>query len=209
MLSDVLGKKLGMSQLFDAEGRAIPVTVVNVGTWYVTQVKTPEKDGYCSLQIGLPRKRYQGSTFSPEWLKKKQDYFLHVKEVKNVDPKHTFVLGQKITLDDIALQEGAVVAVTGQSRGLGFQGVVRRWGFAGGPKAHGSKFHRRPGSSGCLRRQGEIIKGKRFPGQMGAAQVTVEGLRVVKIDKAVGCLFIKGALPGKSDSLVLVKKQGV
>jgi large subunit ribosomal protein L3 len=209
MLNGIPGKKLGMSQLFDTEGKAIPVTVVDVGTWYVTQVKTSEKDGYCSLQVGLPRKRYQKISFSPEWLKKKGDFFLYVKEIKQVDSKHSFAVGQKITLDDVTLQEGAVVAVTGQSRGLGFQGVVRRWGFAGGPKAHGSKFHRRPGTSGCLRTQGEIIKGKKFPGHMGAVQVTVEGLNVVKIDKGAGCLFIKGALPGKKDSLVIVNKQGI
>ncbi len=209
MLSGVLGKKLGMSQLFDAKGNVVPVTVVDVGTWYVTQVKTEEKDGYCALQVSLPRKRYQGASFSPEWLKKKSDYFLHIKEVKPVDQAHAFVVGQKITIDDIELQEGEIVAVTGQSTGLGFQGVVKRYGFAGGPKTHGSTFHRKPGSSGCLRTQGEIIKGKRFPGHTGAEQVTIDGLRVVKIDKNVGCLFIKGALPGKKDSLVIVRKQGI
>lgn len=209
MLSGVLGKKLGMAQLFNAEGNVIPVTVVDVGTWYVTQVKTQEKDGYSALQVGLPRKRYQGKSFSPEWLKKKSDHFLHLREVKSVDQNHAFVLGQKITLDDIALQEGETVIVTGTSRGLGFQGVVRRWGFSGGPKTHGSKLHRKPGSSGFLRRQGEVMKGKKFPGHQGAAQVTVEGLNVVKIDKETGCVFIKGALPGKKDSLIIIRKQGI
>ncbi|MFA6527749.1 MAG: 50S ribosomal protein L3, partial [Candidatus Babeliales bacterium] len=159
MLSGVLGKKLGMAQLFNAEGKVIPVTVVDVGTWYVTQVKTPEKDGYSAVQVSMPRKRYQETSFSPEWLKKKSDYFLHIKEVSLADQNHTLVVGQRITLDDIALQEGEIVAVTGTSRGLGFQGVVKRWGFAGGPKTHGSKFHRIPGSSGVLRRQGEVMKG--------------------------------------------------
>jgi large subunit ribosomal protein L3 len=209
MLGGILGKKLGMSQIFDADGRVVPVTIIDIGTWYVTQVKTEEKDGYCSLQVGLPRKRYQGIVFSDEWLKHKSDFFLHIKEISSIKPGHSFVVGQKITLGDVTLQEGEIVVVTGQSRGLGFQGVVRRWGFAGGPAAHGSKFHRRPGSSGCLRTQGEIIKGKRFPGHMGAARVTVEGLSVAKIDNNLGCLFIKGALPGKKNSLVMVKKQGI
>ncbi len=209
MLSGVLGKKLGMTQLFNAEGKVVPVTVVDVGTWYVTQVKTPERDGYSALQVGLPRKRYQGVTFSPEWLKKKSVYFLHIKEVKQIDLKHSFTVGQKVTLDDVVLQEGEVVSVTGTSRGFGFQGVVRRWGFGGGPKTHGSKFHRIPGSSGFLRTQGEVMKGKKFPGHMGAAQVTVEGLDIVKIDKETGCMFIKGALPGKKDSLVIIRKLGV
>lgn len=209
MLSGVLGKKLGMAQIFSPDGKVIPVTVVDVGTWYVTQIKTPEKDGYSAIQIGLPRKRYQGSSFSPEWLKKKSDFFLHIKEVKSVDQSHAFELGQQITLENVALQEGEYVAVTGTSTGIGFQGGVKRWGFAGGPKTHGSNLHRRPGSSGFLRRQGEIMKGKKFPGHCGHDQVTVSGLNVAKIDKNVGCLFIKGALPGKKDSLVIIRKQGV
>lgn len=209
MLSGVLGKKLGMAQIFSPDGKVIPVTVVDVGTWYVTQIKTPEKDGYSAIQIGLPRKRYQGSAFSPEWLKKKSDFFLHIKEVKSVDQSHAFELGQQITLENVALQEGEYVAVTGTSTGIGFQGGVKRWGFAGGPKTHGSKLHRRPGSSGFLRRQGEIMKGKKFPGHCGHDQVTVSGLNVAKIDKNAGCLFIKGALPGKKDSLVIIRKQGV
>ncbi|KKQ49120.1 MAG: 50S ribosomal protein L3 [candidate division TM6 bacterium GW2011_GWF2_38_10] len=209
MLSGVLGKKLGMAQIFSPDGKVIPVTVVDVGTWYVTQIKTPEKDGYSAIQIGLPRKRYQGSAFSPEWLKKKSDFFLHIKEVKSVDQSHAFELGQQITLENVALQEGEYVAVTGTSTGIGFQGSVKRWGFAGGPKTHGSKLHRRPGSSGFLRRQGEIMKGKKFPGHCGHDQVTVSGLNVAKIDKNAGCLFIKGALPGKKDSLVIIRKQGV
>lgn len=208
MLGSVLGKKVGMTQVFDKDGKVIPVTVVDVGTWFITQVKLAEKDGCCSLQLGLPRKRYDAASFSTDWLKKKKDYFLHVKEVKPVDAQHSFAIGQKITVNDITLQEGEVVSVTGKSRGLGFQGVVRRWGFSGGPKAHGSKFHRRPGTSGCLRSQGEIIKGKKFPGHQGAAQVTVEGLKVIKVDKEKGCLFIKGAIPGKTDTLVIIRKQG-
>lgn len=209
MLSGVLGKKLGMTQVFNAEGKVVPVTVVDVGTWYVTQVKTPEKDGYSALQVGLPRKRYQNKSFSPEWLKKKSDYFLHIKEVSAAEQTHTFAVGQKITLDDVALQEGESVAVTGVSRGIGFQGVVKRWGFSGGPKTHGSKLHRKPGSSGFLRRQGEIMKGKKFPGHKGAETVTVKGLDIVKIDKETGCVFIKGALPGSKESLVVIRKQGI
>jgi len=208
MLSGFLGKKIGMTQIFDAEGNVIPVTVVDVNNWIVTQIKTSDNDGYGALQIGLPRARYRNKPFQASWLEKKKNYFLHLREVKLNNANHTFVLGQQVNVDDAVLQEGEKIAVTGRTKGLGFQGVVKRWNFGGGPKAHGSKFHRKPGSSGHLRRQGEIIKGKKFPGHYGDEQVTVRGLKLVRIDKENGCLFIKGAVPGKKDSLIVIKKQG-
>lgn len=208
MLNGVLGKKIGMTQVFNAQGVVVPVTVVDVSNLFVTQVKTPEKDGYTSLQLGLLRKRYHGKPFSDIWLKAKKNYFAHIKEVPVQEAAKDCVLGQAVTIDLLSLEEGQKVTVVGTSKGLGFQGVVKRWGFAGGPKSHGSKFHRRPGSSGNMRRQGEVLKGKRFPGHMGVDRVTVEGLTVVRIDKDNGCLFIKGAIPGKKDSLVLIKTQG-
>lgn len=209
MLNGVLGKKIGMTQVFDAQGTVVPVTVVDVSNQFVTQIKTPEKDGYTSLQVGLLRKRYQGKPFSEVWLKAKKNYFVHIKEIPVSDAAKDCALGQAVTFDLLSsLQEGNKVTVVGTSRGLGFQGVVKRWGFAGGPKSHGSKFHRKPGSSGNMRRQGEVLKGKKFPGHMGVDRVTVEGLKVIRIDKENSCLFIKGAIPGKKDSLVLIKTQG-
>lgn len=206
MLNKVLGTKIGMTQLFDKNGDVVPVTVVDVNHWFVTQIKTSEKDGYNSLQLGLLRERYRGQEFSPLWLKAKKDFFLHLKEV-NVAEKPSVELGQHVNISEMSsVKEGDIVAVVGTSKGRGFQGVVKRWGFAGGPAAHGSKFHRRPGTGGCLRTQGEVIKGKRFPGHLGAEQVTVEGLRVVRIDPEKGCIFIKGAIPGKKDALVAIKK---
>jgi large subunit ribosomal protein L3 len=207
MLNSVLGKKIGMTQVFDAKGNVVPVTVVDISNLFVTQIKTPEKDGYTAVQVGMLRKRYRGESFSPAWLEAKKDIFLHIREVQ-AEHISELTQGQALTIDNSSIQEGMKVVVTGTSKGLGFQGVVKRWGFAGGPKAHGSKFHRRPGSSGNMRRQGEVLKGKKFPGHMGTDQVSVKGLTVVRIDRENGCLFIKGALPGKKESLVLVKKQG-
>lgn len=207
MLSNVLGKKVGMTQVFDSKGVVVPVTVVDVGSWFVTQTKTVEKDGYSALQIACLRDRYVGEEFSPVWLEKKAEYFLHVKEI-SFPENDSFQLGQRLTIEDIALAEGDKVIATGISKGLGFQGVVKRWGFAGGPKSHGSKFHRRPGSSGHLRRQGEVIKGKKSAGHMGVERITIKGLKVVRVDKDNGCLFIKGALPGKKDTLITICKQG-
>ena len=205
MLNSVIGKKVGMTQLFDGNGNVIPVTVVDVNNLFITQIKSAAKEGYNALQVGLVRDAFKAQAFSPMWLKAKNDFFLRLKEVQ-LDNVSEFTLGQPLTLENIAFASNDTVAVTGISKGLGFQGVVKRWGFAGGPKSHGSTFHRKPGSSGHLRRQGEIIKGKRFPGHAGADQLTVRGLTVVRIDKETGYLFIKGAIPGKSGSLVFVRK---
>lgn len=208
MLKGILGTKIGMTQLFDKNGDVVPVSVIDVNNWVVTQIKSSAKDGYDSIQLGLMRKRYRTVPFSDEWLKMKKNHFLQVKEIKTNNVAD-FSLGQSIDLSKIDFKEGDVVAVTGTSKGLGFQGVVKRWGFAGGPAAHGSKFHRRPGTSGHLRRQGEIIKGKKFPGHAGAEQVTVKGLEIVRIDLTAGCVFVKGAIPGKKDSMVAINKLGI
>ena len=208
MLRSMLGTKVGMTQLFDQKGDAVSVSVIDLNNWVITQIKSSEKDGYSAVQLGLKRKRFRGLPFSAEWLKAKNDYFLQIKEVVLSDTKD-FTLGQSVGLDNVAFQEGDIVAVTGTSKGEGFQGVVKRWGFSGGPSSHGSKFHRIPGSSGHLRRQGEVIKGKRFPGHAGADRVTVKGLEIVRVDREAGCLFIKGAVPGKKDFLVAIKKQGI
>jgi large subunit ribosomal protein L3 len=206
MLKALLGKKIGMTQVFDQEGKVIPVTVIDMGNWVVTQIKTNAKDGYSSLQLGLLKKKFEGNSFSSEWLKTKKNYFASFHEVPVSDGE--FSVGQQISFDHVALSEGEFVAVSGKSRGLGFQGVVKRWGFRGGPATHGSKFHRRPGAMGHMRSQGEVIKGKRLPGNHGNVMVTIKGLRVVKLDKDSSCLFVKGAIPGKKDSVVMIKKQG-
>ena len=207
MLQRVIGKKIGMTQIFDKDGMVVPVTVIDVAHWVVTQIKTTEKDGYASLQLGLVKLKFRDESFSPEWLKSKNNYFSNVNEIRLAEVPVNFTVGQAITFDELAMQEGEYVDVTGKSKGLGFQGVVKRWGFAGGPKTHGSKFHRRPGASGNMRSGGEVLKGKKFPGHMGTEQVTVQGLKIVRLDKDAQCLFVKGAVPGKKDSLVFIKKQ--
>lgn len=209
MLNSIVGKKVGMTQLFGKDGQVIPVTVIDASNWIVTQIKTKEKEGYSALQLGLLRKKYRKKAFDINWLKNKKNYFLHVKEVVITDAaSDKLKIGQEIKLEDFDLKEDNTVKVMGRSRGLGFQGVVKRWGFAGGGASHGSKFHRAPGAIGSMRTQGEVIKGKRLPGHQGNASVTVEGLKLVRIDKSNGCLFLKGAVPGKKDSLVIVSKQG-
>jgi len=211
MLQSIIGTKVGMTQLFDEKGVVIPVTVVNVANWYVLQHKTVENEGYSALQLGLLKDRYVGKVFSHDWLKNKSQYFLHIKEIaiSHVALFAQFGIGQLIDFANGMMQPGTKVSVTARSRGLGFQGVVKRWGFAGGPGGHGSKFHRRPGSLGNMRRQGEVLKGKRLPGRAGFRNFTVRGLTMVAADAAAGCVFIKGALPGKTETLVHIKVQGV
>lgn len=208
MLNSVFGKKIGMTQVFDSVGNVVPVTVIGIDNLYVTQIKNKEKDGYVVLQLGLLKDKYHGKECSEDWLKNKQMYFSDIKEVAVDGDVSQFKLCQKINLGNVAFQEGQSVSVTGKSKGLGFQGVVKRWNFGGGPKSHGSAFHRRPGALGHMRTQGEVIKGKRLPGHMGDKKFTVEGLKLVKIDADKNCLLVKGSVPGKSKSLVFVRKQG-
>ena len=208
MLNALLGKKIGMTQVFDMNGNVVPVTVVDVAHWLVTQIKKADKNGYSAVQVGWLKERFRAQDFSLDWLKNKNNYFTHIKELTLENDSHDFALGQEITFDHTAWDLGQLVQVTGTSKGLGFQGVTKRWRFGRGPSTHGSKFHRRPGSIGHMRREGEVIKGKKLPGRFGNDQTTIKGLRLVQADKDKGCVFIKGALPGKKDSIVLIKKQG-
>jgi len=209
MLKRVLGKKVGMTQIFNAQGNAIPVTVIDVGNWFVTQVKTLEKDGYPALQLGLLKKKHYGKKFDSSWLKAKRNYFSILREVKiDVEDENKFSVAQPIKLTDSGLKEGCFVDVSGVSIGLGFQGVVKRWGFAGGPASHGSTFHRKPGSVGNLCSCGVVMKGKKMPGQCGNKKITTSGLNVERVDAQDGYLFVKGAVPGKKNSLVYVRMQG-
>lgn len=206
MVKSLLGTKIGMTQLFDDNRKVIPVTVIDMSGWLVTQIKTKENDGYSALQLGLPRKRYRDKPFAVGWLKDKKKYFVHVKEVL-VDEGHEFSPGKKINVKDFSLTTDDSVHVAGASRGLGFQGVVKRWGFAGGPSGHGSTFHRAPGSIGNICSQGKVFKGKKLPGQCGCRRVAVKNLKVAKIDEALNCLFVKGAVPGKRDTLLFIERK--
>jgi large subunit ribosomal protein L3 len=209
MINSIIGKKIGMTQIFENNGQVVPVTVIDTSNLVVTQIKTKEKDGYFALQLGLLRKRFREKPFDLNWIKHKKDYFLSFNEVAvKEDVANKVKIGQKLGLNDADLKENSIVKVTGRSRGLGFQGVVKRWNFGGGGAAHGSKFHRAPGAIGSMRTQGEVIKGKRLPGHHGFRNVTIKGLKVVRLDKDNGCLFVKGAVPGKKESVVVVSMQG-
>lgn len=202
MIKAILGQKLKMSQVFDKEGRPVAVTVVQAGPCYVTAVKTKEKDGYQAIQLGFgltkKMKKPEEGHLKKAGIKEKLRYLkeFRVKDIGDIK------IGDKI--DVSVFKEGDKVSVSGISKGKGFSGVIKRWGFARGPETHGSDHHRRPGSIGSMFPQ-RVIKGKKMPGRMGHERVTVKGLEIVKIIPETNILMIKGAVPGPRKGLLEIK----
>lgn len=206
VLKGLIGRKLGMTHIFDENGRMIPVTVVELGPCHVVQVRTPEKDGYYAAQIGFEPMKTQRVNKPMMGVFKKAELdkpLRHLKEFEIVDGQA--MSGQEVRAEHV-FTEGETVKVTGTSKGKGFAGVVRRYGFAGGPMTHGSMTHRRPLSSGATGPQ-RVFKGKRSPGRMGGEQVTTRNLTIVKILEGQNRVLIKGAIPGGRGSIVYVQKQ--
>lgn len=199
----ILGKKIGMTQIFREDGKLVGVTAVQAGPCAVTQIKVPEKDNYSAVQIGFDETR---KLKSPErgHLRAAGKLFRHLREVPAADVAGIEV-GDPVEADIFA--EGERVDVTGTSKGHGFTGVVKRHGFHGGPKTHGqSDRHRAPGSIGSGTFPGRVWKGTRMAGHWGNERVTVRNLEIVQVDKSRNLLFIKGAVPGPSRGLVLVRR---
>jgi large subunit ribosomal protein L3 len=207
MIKDIWGKKVGMTQLFSEDKRVVPVTVIDVSNWIVTQIKTHERDGYSSAQIGYVRPDYNKQEFSPEWLSKPRTYFSALREVRLKDGQPELAVGQPADISSI-LAQGDSVDIVGITIGRGFQGAMKRHGFSGGRASHGSKLGRSPGSLSYMRRQGRVIKGKRMPGHMGTEQSMMRNLQVIKVEPASQMIFVKGSVPGKAGSLVFVRKRG-
>lgn len=197
----ILGTKLGMTQVFDETGKAIPVTVVQAGPCVVTQIKTVETDGYTAIQVGY------GETTQKALNKPKLGHLAkssaaplrHLQEYRLDDPA-SFSLGQEIKAD--SFQVGQVVDVVGTSIGRGFAGYQKRHNFKRGPMAHGSKNHRLPGSTGAGTTPGRVYPGKRMAGRLGGTQTTIRKLSVVRVDADRNLLLIKGAVPGKPGALL-------
>jgi len=193
----ILGKKLGMSQIFDKQGNQIPVTLVTAGPCKVVQIKTKEKDGYEAIQVGFEEIK------SKKRIKKPLSHkpFKYLREFKGDISKYK--VGDKINVS--IFQEGDIVKISGISKGKGFQGVVKRWGFSGLPASHDTKHEARaPGSIGSRFPQ-RVIKGKKMPGRMGGERVTIKNLKVVKVDSENNLLAIKGAVPGRRGTLLEIK----
>ncbi|HZG37444.1 MAG TPA: 50S ribosomal protein L3 [Nodosilinea sp.] len=203
MAVGILGKKLGMTQVFDEAGNAIPVTVVQAGPCVVTQIKTPDTDGYAAIQLGFDEVAEKALN-KPELghlARSSSAPLRHLKEYR-VEAADSFELGQAITAETFT--EGQLVDVTGKSMGRGFAGYQKRHNFRRGPMAHGSKNHRLPGSTGAGTTPGRVYPGKRMAGQMGNAKVTTCKLQVVRVDSDRNLLLIKGAVPGKPGGLLSI-----
>jgi large subunit ribosomal protein L3 len=200
----LIGKKLGMTQIFDEEGRRIPVTVVEAGPCVVIQKKTVDKDGYNAIQVGFASRDAARSNRALVGHCKgaAQGAFRYLRELR-VDDIDQYKVGDTIGVDIFSV--GDIIDVTGTSIGKGFQGVVKRWGFKGGRSTHGSRFHRAPGSIGCSATPSRVFKNKKMPGQLGNERVTVQKLKVARVDAADNLLLIKGAVPGSDNGLLLIR----
>lgn len=205
-MAGIIGRKIGMTRIFDDEGNQVPVTVIEAGPCPVTQVKTEENDGYRAVQIGFGAQKAKraskaevghaakvGLEAAPRVLREFQ-----IEDGQEIEP------GQSLTVEQF--EAGDRIKVTGTSKGRGFQGVVKRHGFAGRPGGHGHPLSRTPGSMGPGTDPSRIIKGKKLPGHMGNVRATVRNLSVVKVDAERNLLFVKGGVPGSRDSYVYISK---
>jgi len=210
MNNSMWGQKIGMTQIFSMNsGRdnavsAVPVTVIDCNGWIVVRMKKFESDGYNALQIGLLRTRYRKESFVDLWLKNPKRYFLHLKEVYVNDPSR-YTVGASFGIEGL-FQVGQKLDVAGWSKGLGFAGVYKRHGFGGAAKSHGSMMGRRPGSIGFTRSSGEIMKGQKMAGHKGVERKTIQNLELVSIENDKNILLVKGSVPGKSQTLLFIKK---
>jgi large subunit ribosomal protein L3 len=206
MMKGILGRKVGMTQVFDERGEVVPVTVIEAGPCFVTQVKTLERDGYAAVQLGFKEVKPKRLTRPQlEHLRRNQlPPLRHLREIQVSDVSQ-YEEGQKIRVS--VFDVGDRVDVTGISKGRGFAGVVKRHGFRGGPKTHGqSDRHRAPGSIGPGTTPARVYKGMRMAGRMGNSRVTAQNLQVVLVDPERNLLAVKGTVPGAKDGLLVVKE---
>ena len=205
MISEILGKKLGMTQVYDAQNVLVPVTVVEAGPCSVVQVKTVETDGYNAVQIGFSQKKDKNTAAGEIGHAKKAG----LNGAPRVLAEVRLTDAPKLKVGDVvnatSFTEGQLVDVIGVTKGKGFQGVVKRFRVAGGPAAHGSMFHRRIGSVGMRQTPGRVWKNQRMPGHMGSEQRTVQNLRIVKVIADKNLLLVKGAIPGANGDDVIVR----
>ena len=202
-MKGILGKKIGMTQVFANDGKLIPVTVVSVEPNVVMQIKTKETDGYEAIQLGFTTKKEKHSTKSEMGHAKKANAApkRFLKEIKGVEVSN-YELGQEIKCD--IFEAGEIVDVTGTSKGKGFQGVIKRHNQSRGPMGHGSQYHRGVGSMGTLRPM-RVFKGKKLPGHMGHETVTIQNLEIVAVDAIENVILVKGNIPGPKNSFVIIK----
>ena len=204
MKKGLIGKKIGMTQIFNEEGKVIPVTVIEAGPCVVSQVKTEETDGYNSIQLGF------GAIKESKVNKPERGHFTkaniasarYLREIR-VDSIEDVKVGDELKAD--IFMAGDKIDIQGTSKGKGFQGVIKRHGQHRGPMGHGSMYHRRPGSMGSTSTPGRVFKGKKLPGHMGAETVTIQNLEVIKVDLDKNIILVKGSVPGAKGSILKIK----
>ena len=203
-MAAIIGKKLGMSQVFTEDGTRVPVTVIEAGPCAVTQVKTGESDGYDAIQIGFGdvKEKKVNKPMAGHFKKAGVEPRRYLAEVKG---ENEAKVGEEITVE--AFEVGQKVKVSGVSKGKGFAGVIKRHGFSGGPGSHGSHFHRAPGSVGAAAFPARVFKGLKLPGQMGNRKSTQLGLTVAGTEPEQNLLLLKGSVPGSSDSIIFIETE--
>jgi large subunit ribosomal protein L3 len=201
----IIGEKLGMTQIFDDENRAIPVTVIKAGPVRVTQIKTPQKDGYAAVQIAYKEMASANRAQTGHYAQAGVGPHRHVIEVR-VDDASEYKIGQEIAIGEV-LEVGQKADATGISKGKGFAGVIKRHGFKGQGASHGvHKVHRAPGAIGACATPARVFKGKRMPGRMGGERTTILNLDVVSVDDERNVLMLRGAVPGPKGAVVLIRE---
>ena len=205
MSTGILGKKVGMTRLFGEHGEVIPVTVIEAGPCHIVQVKSSETDGYESIQVGFGLKKENAINEPARGHFKKANVppLRFLREFR-IDSSESFQAGQQITVD--IFSTGELVDISGISKGKGFAGVMKRWGFKGGKASHGSENHRTAGSIGASADPSRVFKGHPMAGRMGGKRVTVQRLEVVKVDTEKNLLLIKGSVPGPTNGILMIRK---
>ena len=204
MNKGLIGKKLGMTQIFDEQGKVIPVTVIKAGPCVVAQVKTVETDGYNAIQLGFGDVK-ESKINKPEkghFAKSKLTPKKHLREFR-LDSVENINVGDELKADTFTA--GDQLDIQGTSKGKGFQGVIKRHGQSRGPMGHGSMYHRRPGSMGPTSTPGRVFKGKKLPGHMGSQTITIQNLEVVRVDLDKNVILVKGSVPGAKGAILKLK----
>lgn len=193
-----------MTQVF-AHDKVVPVTAIDIADWYITSIKTVDRDGYNALQVGSVKDRYRDEKYNKDWVKTPNRYFSFIREIPLEQATTDFVVGKRIDFSQL-IKLGELVDVRSKTIGKSFAGVVKRHNFGGPPGSHGSNMGNRPGSIGSLVKSGHVIKGKRLPGHMGCDNQVMRNLEIVMVEAATKTLLVKGSIPGKAGSLVFVRK---
>jgi large subunit ribosomal protein L3 len=206
-LTGLYAFKEGMATVYTDQGEAVPVTILRYEPWYVSQIKTEKTDGYSALQVACQPKKAKNASaaekkrLAPAGFENGANFVREIRQDIPADAK----VGAKVSIESLA--KGETVALTGRSKGKGFAGSMKRWNFQGGPAAHGSKFHRRPGSSGNRTWPGRVMPGKKFPGHLGDETVTVRNVVIVDVLPQEGVVLVKGPVPGARNSLVKLVRE--